>query len=468
MAVLVDRIIVLGYVAILVWMGLRGSRRMKSADDFTASGGRYGAPIIFATLAASYVGGGYSSGNAAAAFENGIGTTLTLFGFSLSMMAVGLFLVKGIERFDGCTTVGEVIARRYGRSAQVLTGIFSFLCCVGVVGAQVETMGRVFQSLFGIRPWIGSLVGCGVVLFYSTFGGLQSVIAADVTQFALLAVGVPLLLVMGLSKAGGLSAVLQAVPPTHFDPFNGMTPLGFCSMLFTMAFGEMLAPPYMQRLLIGKHIRATARGTVASGIFSIPFFVMTGLIGLAAYALQVTDTPASAMPALMLAVLPAGLRGIVMAAMVSIMMSASDSFLNGAAVSLVRDVICPLRRSLSDRTELRMLKWSNAAIGLGALIVAFAVPDVFEILVLSYSFWSPLILVPLVAALLGVSSDGRAFRRALAAGLVVTLVWNYALGKPADIDGAAIGTMANAAVFTWQTMRLRRYRTQRLTVWKYH
>ena len=74
----------------------------------------------------------------------------------------------------------------------------------------------------------------------------------------------------------------------------------------------------------------------------------------------------------------------------------------------------------------------------------------------------------LVAALLGVSSDGRAFRRALAAGLVVTLVWDYALGKPADIDGAAIGTMANAAVFTWQTMRLRRYRTQRLTVWKYH
>ena len=170
----------------------------------------------------------------------------------------------------------------------------------------------------------------------------------------------------------------------------------------------------------------------------------------------------------MLAVLPNGLRGIVMAAMVSIMMSASDSFLNGAAVSLVRDVVRPLRPSLDDRTELRLLQWSNAAIGLGALTVAFAVPNVFEILVLSYSFWSPLILVPLVAALRGVSSNGRAFRRALVAGLVTTLLWNYALGKPAAIDGAAVGTLANAAVFIWQTARLRRYRTQRLTVWKYH
>ena len=32
---------------------------------------------IFATLSASYVGGGYSSGNAEKAFESGIGTTLT-------------------------------------------------------------------------------------------------------------------------------------------------------------------------------------------------------------------------------------------------------------------------------------------------------------------------------------------------------------------------------------------------------
>lgn len=463
-----DRCIVLVYVGILVWLGLRGSRGMKNAGDFTASGNRYGAPVIFATLAASYIGGGYSSGNAAAAFETGIGTTVTLFGFSLSMIGVGLFLVKGIRRFDGCTTVGGVIGQSYGRAARILTGLFSFVCCIGVIGAQVETMGLVFQTLFGIPARLGAVIGCSVVLFYSTFGGLQSVIAADVTQFVLLAVGMPLLLVMGLSKAGGIGEVLAAVPSSHFDPFNGTTPIGFFSMLFTMAFGEMLAPPYMQRLLIGKNLKATAQGTVASGIFSIPFFIITCLIGLTAYAMGVTKEPASAMPALMLEVLPIGLRGLVMAAMVSIIMSASDSFLNGAAVSLVCDVIRPLYPSLSDRNELRWLQWSNAMIGAAALTVAFAVPNVFAILVLSYSFWSPLILVPLAAALLGVRSDGRTFRYALMAGLISTLVWNYAWGKPWGIDGAAVGMLANIWVFTWGTLRLRRYRTQRITLWKYH
>ncbi len=462
-----DRGIVLLYVAVLVWMGLHGNKRMQHAGDFTASGNRYGAPVIFATLAASYVGGGYSSGNAAAAFETGIGTTLTLFGFSISMVFVGLFLVQGISRFEGCTSVGGVIGQSYGRAARILTGVFAFICCVGVVGAQVETMGLVFQSLFGIPARIGSIVGCAVVLFYSTFGGLQSVIAADITQFALLAVGMPLLLVCGLSRAGGLDAVLSAIPRSHINPFNGTTVAGFFSMMATMMFGEMLAPPYMQRLLIGKNIRATARGTVASGLFSIPFFIVTCYIGLTAYALQVTDTPAQAMPALMLAVLPVGLRGIVMAAMVSIIMSASDSFLNGAAVSLVCDVIRPCCPKMKDRTELRLLQWSNALIGMGALAVAFAVPNVFKILVLSYSFWSPLILVPLAAALLGIRSDGRAFRYALVAGLATTLVWNYALGKPYGIDGAPVGMLMNAAVFSMCTVRLHRYRRQTLRVWKY-
>lgn len=58
--------IVLLYLAVLVGMGLRGGLQVKSAGDFTASGGRYGTLVLFASLSASFIGGGYSSGNAAA------------------------------------------------------------------------------------------------------------------------------------------------------------------------------------------------------------------------------------------------------------------------------------------------------------------------------------------------------------------------------------------------------------------
>lgn len=460
----IDTGMVVLYLGILIWIGLRGGKEVKKAGDFTASGGRYGTLVLFASLSASYIGGGYSSGNAAHAFSGGVGMTVALFGFSLSTILIGKFLVPGVRRFEGISTVGGLIGQSYGRAARVLTGGFSFLCCAGVVGAQMGAMGMVFNVILGIPPKLGILIGCGIVLLYSTTGGLQSIIIADMVQFVMLAVGMPLLLVMALSRAGGVGAVLEAVPPEYLDPLNGTTLPGFLSLFLTMMFGEALAPPYTQRLLIGKNPKGTARATVLSGLFSIPFFMITGMIGMTAYALRVTNDAGTAMPALVQAVLPVGVRGIVMASMVSIILSAADGFLNGASVGLVCDTVLILRPGMSDKAQLWWLRAVNLATGLAAVAVAFALPDIFNILVLAYSFWCPLILVPLAAALLGVKSNGRAFRGALLAGLASSLGWNLLLHQPWGIDGAVVGMACNLLVFTIRTRQFQKYRAQKLLV----
>ena len=460
----IDTGIVALYLGVLVWIGLRGGRKVRKAGDFSASDGRYGTFVLFASLSASYIGGGYSSGNAAHAFSEGIGMTLALFGFSLATILIGKFLVPGVRRFEGARSVGGLIGRAYGRAAQVLTGFFSFLCCAGVVGAQMGAMGMVFNVILGIPPKTGILLGCGIILLYSTTGGLQSIILADMVQFVMLAVGMPLLLVMALSKAGGVGAVLESVPPEYLNPLNGTTAAGFLSLFLTMMFGEALAPPYTQRLLIGRNPEGTARATVLSGVFSIPFFLITGMIGMTAYALHVTSDPATAMPSLVQEVLPVGIRGVVMASMVSIILSAADGFLNGAAVGLVCDTVLVLRPGMSDKAQLRWLRAVNLATGAAAVAVAFVLPDIFNILIFAYSFWCPLILVPLAAALLGVRSNGRAFRGALLAGLASCLIWNFLLHKPRGIDGAMVGMACNLLVFWRRTRQFQRHREQRLSL----
>lgn len=451
---MIDGILVIGYVAALIWLSLRGGKRVTKGDDFAGGGKTYGTFVIFATLSASYVGGGYSSGNAAAAFETGIGTTVALFGFSLSMVAVGLFLAPRVGRFAGVYTVGGIMERAYGRHARILTGLFAFLCCAGVVGAQMETMGVVFHTLLGLPPAVGILLGGGIVLLYSTFGGLSSVIVADLLQFLLLAVGMPLLLWGGLHRVGGLGALLHAVPPDRLNPLSGRTLPEFLSLCGTLALGEALAPPYTQRLLIGKQPCVTARGTVLSGLFSVPFFLITGAIGLCALALGVTADPGEAMPALITAVLPVGLRGVVMAAMVSVMLSASDSFLNSAAVSLVCDTLDRMT-PLSDARRLTALRAVNLITGLTAMVAAFLLPDVFSILSLAYTCWCPLVLVPLCAAFLGVRTDRTAFWGGVGAGFLGTLLWTV-LGEPGGVGADMVGLLGNLAAFTVLTLRYRR------------
>ncbi|MCL2488248.1 MAG: hypothetical protein FWE80_06140, partial [Oscillospiraceae bacterium] len=227
----------------------------------------------------------------------------------------------------------------------------------------------------------------------------------------------------------------------------GLGVAGFISLFLTMAVGEALAPPYTQRLLIGATPAKTARGTVLSGLFSIPFFLMTGVIGLTAFALGTGGSPDEAMPAMILTVLPLGLRGLVMAAMVSIMLSAADGFLNGAAIGLVCDTLLPLFPEIKEKNQLRWLRGVNLVTGLAALVMALLMPSIFDILVLAYSFWGPLILVPLAAALLGVRADRRCFRNAVLAGLGLMLWWNYLMGKPLEIDGGVVGLAGNLMAF---------------------
>ncbi len=461
---MVDAAIVVGYLGILVAVGLRGGHLVKNAADFTAADKRYGTAVMVATLSASFIGGGYSSGNAAAAYENGIGTALTLFGFGIGMVLTGKYLVPGVARFPHARTVGDILGTAYGRGARVMGGVFSYVCCAGVVGAQMGSIGLVFHSLFGISPRTGTLIGCGVVLLYTTFGGLQSVITADILQFVLLAVGMPLLLVLSVCRAGGAGAMLERVPAELLSPFNGMTGMGFVSLFFSMMCGEALAPPYMQRLLIGKSPAQTAKGTIISGLFSLPFFLVTAGIGLAARALAVTDNPAAAMPDLIAAILPTGLRGVMMAAMVSVILSAADGFLNGAAVSLTCDTILTLRPHLSDRRQLWLLRGINLATGLLAMLLSFVVPHVFSVLLLAYSFWSPAVLVPLAAALLGVRADGRTFRRSVCVGCAVCLLWNVAWHQPLGIDGCLPGILANLVTFACGVRRLARYRHTQLQI----
>ncbi len=435
------------YLLALIIIGLRGGNAIKNATDFTASDKRYGSLVMFATLSASFVGGGYSTGNAAASFENGIGTALTLLGFSMGMILVGAYLVKGVDRFPNARTVGDVIGSAYGRVAHGVTGIFSYLCCAGVVGAQMSAIGLVFHTLLGISPQTGTLLGCGVVLLYTTFGGLQSVITADIIQFVLMAAGMPLLLVTAIDRIGGINEFVGAIPDGWLHPLNGMSLPAFIALFFSMMCGEALAPPYMQRLLIGKSTESTAKGTIWSGLFSVPFFLVTAGVGVAARVLAVTDTAEQAMPQLILTILPVGLRGLMMAAMVSIILSAADGFLNGASVSLVCDTVLVLRPSLSDKAQLFWLRVVNALTGFFAMCLSFAIPHIFSVLLLAYSFWSPAVLVPLAAALLGVRADGKTFCVSVFVGCVVSLLWNTVWHQPFGMDGCLAGILANLIVF---------------------
>ncbi len=444
-----EKIIVIVYLIAVLLIGLWAGRGMKGMQDFALAGKSFGMLVIFATLSASFIGGGFSMGNAEKVFLIGVSNIVALWGFSIKEILVARYIAPRMSQYPQAISVGDIMAQHYGQGARLFSGFFAIALCAGILGAQVGAMGYVFNLFLGVDKVWGILIGCGIVIAYSTVGGMRAVVWTDVMQFIVLAVGIPITLYYGLQYVGGWQALTEQVPAEHLTlPTEPLAILALLSLFLTFMLGETLVPPYLQRLLIGKSSKDVSRGSLLSGLFSIPFFAITGLIGLVALAMQPGLDANLAMPYVIQEAVPPVLQGIVAAAIVSIIMSSADSFLNSASIAFSNDIVAPLRKTpLSVKAELRLTQWVTLLVGVLSVIFALSIDSVIDILIYAYNFWAPTVLVPLCMAVLGFYVSQRRFVAGAIAGISVAIIWNTLLGGPLNIDGLVLGTAANLLAF---------------------
>jgi SSS family solute:Na+ symporter len=437
------------YLVAVLALGVWAGRRIGSFEEYAVAGRSYSSFVVFATLSASFIGGGFTMGNAEKVFTFGIVNVVALWGFSLKEILVAKFVAPRVGAFPDAISPGDVMERDYGRAGKVVTGVFAVFLCAGILGAQIGAMGYMFNLFLGLPVWEGVLIGMGIIIIYDTVGGMRAIVATDVLQFLILAIGIPLCLYMGIRTVGGVDAVVEAVPSSHFQLFGSVSPVKFVSLFMTFLLGETLVPPYVRRLFISRDTAKIARGTFWSGVFSVPFFAVSGGIGLVAMTMDRRLDPNFSLPYVVQAALPIGIRGFVIAGVLAVVMSSADSFLNSASISFINDIINPLRRTpLDDRVGLRWARTATLLTGTFAIIFALKIRSILDILIYAYNFWSPIILVPLAAALLGLRAPRAAFIAGAVAGIAGVVVWNRLLGAPGGFEGLVVGVISNLIAFT--------------------
>lgn len=449
-----DYYIIAFYLFLIFWVGLTAGKGLKNIKDYAVANRSFAAPVLFATLSASFIGGGFSFGNADTVFSSGIGVATTLWGFSLMLFLVGWFIAPKTDAFRHCISVGDIMEEKLGLPARILAGVLGMFVCMGVLGAQIGAMGAIFNLFTPLTFTEGVIIGCGIVIAYTSVGGMKAVVLTDVIQFVLLVVLIPLTLALGLHYIGGWSALEERVPPSFLEiTHDGFSPLTWVSLFLSFLIGETLVPPYVQRLLIAKSAKATQQGTIWSAILSVPFFLITGCIGLVALAVS-PDIPSNlAMPTLISVVLPVGLKGLACAAIISIVMSSADSFLNAASVCLMEDVVKPLRQKAytfetNAKTDLYLIQVLTLIIGVGSVFLALKIHNVLDVLRFSYNFWAPVMLVPLIMVFRRAQLFPRAFWGGAAAGVLCVLaIFVFGTkGQMFGIDAVVIGTGVNAVI----------------------
>ncbi|MPS99383.1 MAG: sodium:solute symporter [Pseudomonas sp.] len=406
-----DIIVVLIYAAGMLGLGWYGMRRAKTHEDYLVAGRNLGPTLYMGTMATTVLGGASTVGTVRLGYVHGISGFWLCAALGLGIIALNLFLAKPLLRLK-IFTVTQVLERRYNPMARQASAAIMLAYALMIGVTSTLAMGTVLQVLLDVPFWMALLFGGGVVVVYSTIGGMWSLTLTDIVQFVIKTVGLMfILLPVCLYKAGGWDTLVAKLPAASFS----WTTIGWDTIItyfLIYFFGILIGQDIWQRVFTARDEKVCQRAGTTAGVYCVLYGLACALIGMAAHVLMPDlANPNNAFAEMIKSQLPDGIRGLLMAAALAAMMSTASAGLLAASTTLTEDLLPKLRGG--KQSSLGVNRLFTLLTGLVVLAIALAVNDVISALTLAYNLLVGGMLIPLIGAIF--------WKRATTAGAIASM-----------------------------------------------
>jgi SSS family solute:Na+ symporter len=443
-----DWIVVVVYFAVMLGAAWWGYRRARTADDYLVAGRRLGYPMFIGTLSAVVLGGASTVGTVSLGYEHGLSGAALVFMIGLGLIGLGVLLSRRLAR-AGVYTVPELMAKRYGISARLVSAAIMAAYALMIAVTSTIASGTVFNSLLGVSTTVAILIAGGVVVLYCVTGGMWSLTLTDIVQFAIMTLGIfGLLLPFAIDEAGGLGAMGDELPAAYFDPTSiGWNTIFTYFLLFF--FGLMIGQDIWQRIFTGRDEKVIRRGTIVAGVYCMVYGIAGALIGAAAkVVLPNLGNPDEAFSAIVEAVLPTGVIGLVLAAALAAIMSTASAALLASSTILANDLLALVRPVANPVTATRIV---TLIVGAAVVGVSLVLNDVVGALTVAYDLLTGALFVPIVLGLLWPRGTSRAAVASIAVSSVVIVALMIISGLYSN-DPIIYGLLTSLVVYVGVTL----------------
>lgn len=292
-------------------------------------------------------------------------------------------------------------------------------------------IGTVLQVMFDLPFWAAILLGGGVVLVYSTIGGMWSLTLTDIVQFVIKTVGLMfILLPICLYRVGGWDELVAKLPAASFS----FTSIGWDTIItyfMIYFFGILIGQDIWQRVFTARDEKVAKYAGTFAGFYCILYGLACALIGMAAHVLiPDLNNVNNAFAAIVKLSLPDGLRGLVIAAALAAMMSTASAGLLAASTVLTEDLLPRLRGG--KQSSLNINRLFTLLTGIAVLAIALVVTDVISALTLAYNLLVGGMLIPLIGAIYWKRATTSGAISAMALGFATSLVFMIKDGLEAN------------------------------------
>ncbi|MBL7715314.1 MAG: sodium:solute symporter [Bdellovibrionales bacterium] len=401
---MVDGLIVLGYISLILWVGLKDRRlaqgrgKKETLSEFSLADRQMPLWAVIASIIAAETSAGTFLGTPGESFASRNFTYLQLaFGLVLGRIIIAFLFLKPFYK-AGVYSIYEYLEIRFGpRTRKLSSGLFLFTRTLAsgtrlYIGAILLAVG--FRALRGghgsaEEEWALYAVAISVMTvltaIYTTLGGIRAVIWTDTIQASLMVFSSVATFFFLLSKIpGGWAGAGEVLGGWDKVPFLDFGPSDWREFLLSKytvgaaIFGSTFTTlathgtdqDMVQRMLTAKDVQRSRWSLIVSGIADIPIVFVFSALGILLWVFY-QKFPDPSLPVksnevfshFILFGLPPVLRGLVIAGVLATAMGSLSAALNALATSYVRDFH-------SDTTSVRAARVATLAISGILLVVA--------------------------------------------------------------------------------------------------
>jgi SSS family transporter len=421
---------VVAYLLVTIAIGLLAARRVHNPKDFMVAGRSLPLYMNVATVFATWFGAETVLSVSATFAKDGLsGIPGDPFGASVCLVVAALLFARLFYRLN-LLTIGDFYKQRYGKGVEVLTSLAIVLSYLGWTSAQLTALGLVIHVLSGGAVDLSTaiLLGAGVVLVYTIFGGMWSVAFTDLFQTIVILIGLTLVAFLVGDLAGGAGKVISQAAADGKFAFFPSEAAGWWAMagaFFAFAFGSIPQQDVFQRMTSAKDENTAVRGTIMGGLIYFCFAFVPIFI---AYAAVVADPAVSKLfeaedareiqrilPDLVLGKMPLWAQVMFFGALLSAILSTASGALLAPSSLFTENVLRPFAPRLGEKQFLLLLRVILVTFTTGALLFALnSKSTMYEMVQNAYNVTLSGAFVPLVA--------GAFWRRATTQGALLSIV----------------------------------------------
>ncbi|KAF8818589.1 sodium:solute symporter family protein [Rickettsia endosymbiont of Cardiosporidium cionae] len=425
-----DLLVISVFVIAMFYVVLTVIFRVKSFKEFALGSRVFSTPVLVATIVATYLSGSGFFIELSCIYEYGIAYFISDIAIVISFIIFGIFFVPRMQIVLGSISIAEAISKIYGNNVRYLISVSSILSSIGSIAAQFSVFSKIFEYFTGIDPKISIIFSAILIIVYSAFGGIRSVIYTDVLQFIAFSITIMIISALSFQYICSSTTALDTIKMSN--KFNLLSLLDMCNASFwemvnlSLFFGVkgLSSNTIIHRIIVAGDLSKMRKVILYSSVVLIIFSVLIVIIPVSIFSIEQDLNPDNIISTIIGQYsFFLGISGILITGIVALSISTADSHINSAAVTFANDLL----PSSCFRYKLLAAKLFSLILGSIGVVIALYENNLLKIILLTKGFYLVIAVPVIIITVLGFRTHKNIVLLGMGLGLSTMILFKHVI-----------------------------------------